>query len=241
MRVETRDGILSQVSEEHGQLNSPVKTETVPEVELYMIRTPKYRPTLFLPRQALDMCAATDSNRFRNFIRRLTRNRNPIIRWVGRVTRLGHRYYQRLEDRIDPLERMIKALNCPEPLQVRHAPSPDPRSQFRDLLRGQIVKHTAWLVVDGALTTVAVMFFWVLVPIPGPNIFFYYPALRLASHYRALTGARRALNGIEITFDAVPELGRLEEDLRSQRQDGGVDAALGMDVEGLDLFLRRMM
>ena len=241
MTVEVRDGTLSQVTEQPARLNSAAAVEAAPEIELYMIRTPRYRPALFVPRQALNMCATTDSDRVRKFIRRMMRNRYAIIRWVGRVTRLGHHYYQRLEDRIDPLERMIKALNCPRSVQVRHAPRPDPGSEFRDLLRGQVVKHSAWLVVDGALTTVAVMFFWVLVPIPGPNIFFYYPALRLASHYRAMTGARRALNDIKIVFEAIPELGRLEADLRSPTRDVGVDAVLEMNIEGLDLFLRRMV
>ena len=234
-----RDALL-EVSQQQRKWSASVVTAAVPAVELYMIRTPRHRPALFLPRSSLELCAATESNRFRRFIRRMTRNRNSVIRWVGRVTRGGYRYYQKLEDRIDPLERMIKALNCPRSLRILHAPSSNPELQFRDLLRAQIIKHTAWLIVDGALTTVAVMFFWVLVPIPGPNVLFYYPALRLASHYRAMTGARRALHSIEIQFDALSNLARVEEDLRNR--------SIGLDaddcvtgVEGLGVFLKRLV
>ena len=234
-----RDALL-EVSQQQHEWSSSVVTAAVPAVELYMIRTPRHRPALFLPRSSLELCAATESNRFRRFIRRMMRNRNFLIRWVGRVTRGGYRYYQKLEDRIDPLERMIKALNCPRSLRILHAPSSNPESQFRDLLRAQIIKHTAWLIVDGALTTVAAMFFWVLVPIPGPNVLFYYPALRLASHYRAMTGARCALHSIEIKFDALSNLARVEEDLRNQSSGTDADEFV-TGVEGLAVFLKRFV
>ncbi len=234
-----RDTVL-EVSEQEGALTSPLDASESPRVDLYMIRTARRRTTLFLPRTSLDLCTATENSLFLRFIRRLTRNRNPVIRWVGRVTRTGYRYYQRLEDRIDPLERMIKALNRPRSLRVLHAPSTDPDSQFRDLLRTQIVKHTAWLIVDGALTTLAAMFFWVLVPIPGPNVLFYYPALRLVSHYRAITGARRGLNGIDIRFEALPSLARVEEDIR--KPSPGQDAdGVAAGIEGLGVYLKRMV
>ncbi len=231
---------LLEVSDQEEAWSSPIDTPTLSGVELYLIRTPRHRPTLFLTRRSINLCAATESNRFRRFIRRMMRSRNFVIRWVGRVTLGGYRYYQKLEDRIDPLERMIKALNSPHSIHVLHAPSSNPESQFRDLLRAQVIKHTAWLIVDGILTTVAAMFFWVLVPIPGPNVLFYYPALRLASHYRAMTGARRAFGSIEIKFDAMPDLARVEEDLRNQ-SGGTLDGGAAAGIEGLGVFLKRMV
>ena len=241
------DGMLD-VSEQPGAKRSPIDTPAVPpvvppvvpEVELYMIRMPRHRHTLFVPRSSLDICTATESDRFGRFIRRILRNRNAVVRWVGRVTRAGHRYYQKLEDRIDPLERMIKALNCPTSFHVLHAPSSDAESRFRILLRAQVIKHTAWLIVDGVLTTVAAMFFWVLVPIPGPNVMFYYPALRLASHYRAITGARRARASTEIRFEALPDLARIEEELGNPSTDLREDG-VASGVEGLGTFLKRMV
>jgi hypothetical protein len=109
------------------------------------------------------------------------------------------------------------------------------------MLRTQFIKHTVWLVVDGAITLVAVMFFWVLVPIPGPNVFFYYPALRLASHYRAMTGARRALGDAEVAFAPLPELERLEEKLKAGDTPKTGCASAGVRVAGLDTFLQRVM
>ena len=234
-----RDALL-EVPGQQEVSSSAVDTPGLLEVQIYMIRTPRHRPTLFLTPSSIHLCATTESNRFRRFIRRMMRNRYSVIRWVGRVTRGGYRYYQKLEDRIDPLERMIKALNCPRSLHVLHAPSSNPESRFRDLLRAQIMKHTAWLIVDGILTAVAAMFFWVLVPIPGPNVLFYYPALRLASHYRALTGAKRALRSIEIKFEALPNLARVEENLRKPSTGMPDDDEAAAGIEGLGAFLKRM-
>ena len=234
-----RDALL-EVPGQQGVWSSAVDSPGLSEVQFYMIRTPRHRPTLFLPPSSIHLCASTERNLFRRFIRRMMRNRYSVIRWVGRVTREGYRYYQKLEDRIDPLERMIKALNCPPSLHVLHAPSSNPESQFRDLLRAQVMKHTAWLIVDGVLTALAAMFFWVLVPIPGPNVLFYYPALRLASHYRALTGAKRALSSIEIKFEALPILARVEEDLRNPSTGMQGDDEVATGIEGLGAFLKRM-
>ena len=217
-----------------------VETEMAPGVDLYMIRTARYQPVLFLSRRALDAWSRSEGNQIRRFIRRLIRHRNVVVRWVGRVTRTGYRLYQKLEDRIDPLERMVKALNGSDSFRVHYATSGLAENQFRDFLRGQVVKHTAWLFVDAALTTVAVAFAWVLVPIPGPNIFFYYPALRLMSHYRAMTGARRVLNLASVRYEALPALGRLEARLRgpAPRDFGGFESEI--DIRGLEHFLNQV-
>lgn len=223
-----------------GQSGTVADARTAPPIDVYMIRTARYQPVLFLPRPALDAWSRAEGNQIRRFIRRLVRHRNAVVRWIGRVTRTGHRLYQRLEDRIDPLERMVKALNGSNSFCLRYATSGIPESQFRDFLRGQVVKHSAWLFVDAAVTTVAVAFAWILVPIPGPNVFFYYPALRLLSHYRAMTGARKALNGATIRFEELPALGRLEARLRAPapRDFGGFEADL--DIRGLEQFLNRI-
>ena len=100
-------------------LQPSVETSGVPlSIDLYLIRTPRRGAVLFVTRRALASYAASEKDRFLRFIRRLMRSRNRVVRWVGRVSRMGHRYYQRLEDRIDPLERMVKALNYPGALKV---------------------------------------------------------------------------------------------------------------------------
>jgi hypothetical protein len=210
-------------------------------VDLYMIRTRPYRLALFLPPESIEICVAGKRDRIRAVIRRLMLHRNGVVRWFGRVFRVAHRFYQRVEDKIDPHERMFKALNGPSSLRVFHAERQSPQDEFRDLLRGQIVKHTAWLVVDAVLTAVAAVFSPFLAWIPGPYVVLYYPALRLLSHYRAMTGARKALNESAVVFEERPELGRLEAILHTGIAPGDGCAEAGLRVTGLDTFLERMV
>jgi hypothetical protein len=134
---------------------------------------------------------------------------------------------------------MLKGLNGPGDLHVVHACSSRPREQFRDLLRGQFVKHAVWLVADAGLTVVAVAFSPFLVPIPGPNVILYYPALRLLSHYRAMTGTRKAL-AATARFEESMELEQLENSLRSGHKPERACAGAGLRVNGLQSFLERM-
>ena len=225
---------------EHSRTASNVTNDLVSvTVALYMIRVRPNRSALFLPPESLEICMAEKRDHVRSFIRRMMLNKYWIVRWVGRVTRVAHRFYQKLEDRIDPLERMIKALNHQRSLLVFHAPHKSPQSEFRDLLRSQLVKHMFWLLIDGAITAVAISFFWLLVPIPGPNVFFYYPALRMLSHYSAMCGARKALNK-DIEFTARPEIERLEASLRAGHKADSGCARAGINVNGLEAYLDRM-
>jgi hypothetical protein len=224
-------------SREIGEVVTDGVTESV---ALYLIRVRRYRSMLFLPPESIEICVAGKRDHVRGLIRKMMLNKFRIVRWFGRVTRVAHRFYQRLEDRIDPLERMIKALNGPYPLRVFHAGRNSAQSEFRDLLRAQMVKHLVWLMIDGGISVVALMFFWVLVPIPGPNIFLYYPALRLVSHYTAMSGARKALGNLEISFVELPRLEQLELSLRAGEPARSVCASAGVDVNGLDAFLERM-
>ena len=208
-------------------------------IDVYLVRTRSRRTVLFVTRRALAAYAASEKDRFLRFIRRLMRSRNRLVRWVGRVSRTGHRYYQRLEDRIDPLERMIKALNYPGVLQVRHAPGVRAREELQDCLRRQIVKHTTWTVLDGIVTLVAVALAPFLVPIPGPNIFFFYPFLRFLSHMQALRGAKRAVSDDTLSFSEMEDLARVGE--IGPTADPQVGESSGAEpVEGLVEFLKRM-
>ena len=66
-------------------------------------------------------------------------------------------------------------------------------SEFHGVLRRERLKHIFWFVVDLFICGVVVLFTPFLAPIPGPNVFFYYPFLRLLSHYRAVRGVRVGL------------------------------------------------
>ena len=70
-----------------------------------------------------------------------------------------------------------------------------------------------WFSIDFVITGVVIMLTPVLMPIPGPNFFFYYPFLRLLSHYRAILGALSGLRSRDVTFKDLPELSRLEDNL----------------------------
>lgn len=228
------------VVEQSGSVGALTAAASTTPIAVYMIRTRRHRSMLFLPPESIEVCVAGRRDTIRGVIRRMMLHRYGLVRWFGRVGRVTHRFYQKLEDRIDPLERMVKALNGTGSYRVFHAPHTNARSEYRETLRGQMVKHSAWFIVDGCLTLVAVSFFWVLVPIPGPNVFFYYPALRLASHYRAVTGARKALADPEVTFTGLDELGTLEDRLRSGRSAPDVCAEAGVHVNGLGPFLQRV-
>ena len=226
---------------EQQSLDVAVEPTTSLSLELYLIRTRGNRHLLYVAPSTLKACEATEGDHIRNFIRKMVRHQIKVIRWLGRVTRTAHRYYQKLEDRIDPIERMIKAINVPDQLNIQHSPGARPESAFRALLRRQQIKHLAWLLVDGSITLVVVMLAPFLVPIPGPNVFFYYPALRLASHYRAMNGARRALDQNLVRFHELPELARLEDNLGAARNKSDVGRATrDVEIEGLDKFLDRM-
>lgn len=228
------------VSEQHSPLDPAVpRGSPRPAVSIYMFRTRRRRLMLFLPPESYERCVAGQPDSIRRVIRRMMLHGNAVVRWFGRVGRVVHRYYQKLEDRLDPLERMIKALNSPERIVVLHAPSSDPRKHFRDLLRGQFVKHAIWLTIDSAIALVCLAFFWVLAPLPGPNVFLYYPALRSISHYRAILGIRRTQKA-EVSFQEVTELETLESHLRAGDKADEACETAGVRINGLHAFLQKI-
>lgn len=210
-----------------------------PAIDLYLIQTRGSGVVLFATRRSLISHVASEKDRFLRLIRRMMRSRNSVVRWVGRVSRAGHRYYQKLEDRIDPLERMVKALNYPGALRVWHAPGRAASSEFSEFLRWQATKHMTWLVLDGVVTGVAVLLAPFTVPIPGPNVFFFYPFLRLLSHAQALRGVRRALRDRTIRFEPSEDLRWIEHgrDLRDRGEFPEADSEV---VEGVNEFLKRI-
>ena len=126
-----------------------------PSLDLYLVRTRRRSAVLFVTRRALASYAPSQKDRFLRFIRRLMRSRNGVVRWVGRVSRMGHRYYQRLEDRIDPPQQMIarnavveakliKQTVLPTQLTTHHGPDPFAAS-VKTLNHGTILSSTGVL------------------------------------------------------------------------------------------------
>jgi hypothetical protein len=188
-------------------------------LELYLIPTKGGRSTLFSPSDALAALEAESTDHVRQFMDWLSHRPNRVLAWIGRGVRSLHDYYLRLEDRIDPVERVLKAMASTNRFVVYTQDSAD----FQRTLKRQRWKHVFWFSIDFVLTGIVIMFTPILAPIPGPNLFFYYPFLRLLSHYRAILGALSGLKSSDIEFKDLPELSRLEHNLA-----------------GLDRFLERM-
>jgi hypothetical protein len=215
-------------------------------LDLYFIATRPGRYVLFGAVDIVEQCELESGDRIRRFINWVMTRHNRIVAWVGRVLKAGHDYYVRLEDRIDPVERVLKAVACSAALNLYYAPSADEaeiRARFSAMLRKQRIKHTFWLCVDSLIGSVVIVFTPILAPIPGPNVFFYYPALRVLSHYRALKGARQGLSAIPVEFMRMPELAELESNLRASEIDNSAVRAFAekLQIPGLARFLERLI
>jgi len=178
-------------------------------MDLYLIPRRSGRYTLFSPPEVIAALEAQVADRVRQFVEWFARRQNPLLAWVGRGIRKLHDYYRKLEDKIDPVERVLKAMASTRRFCV-HTRAP---SEFERTLRRQRWKHLFWFSVDFVLTGIVIIFTPFLAPIPGPNVFFYYPFLRLLSHYRAILGATAGLRSKDVEFKDLPELSRLEDNL----------------------------
>jgi hypothetical protein len=176
-------------------------------LELYVVPKRGGAYTLLSPPGSLAALEGDSTDRVRQFIDWFCRRRNRFAAWIGRGIRSLHHYYVKLEDKIDPVERVLKVMASTN----RYVVYTLDRGAFRRVLRRQRWKHVFWFSVDLVATGVVIVFTPILAPIPGPNLFFYYPFLRLLSHYRAIVGAVSGLNSSDIEFKDLPELSRLED------------------------------
>ncbi len=110
--------------------------------------------------------------------------------------------YRKLKDQFDYWEGLCADLRHADGVRVVHPSSlsaDDAQKKLRDFFDSSYSKHGRWLVVDGVLAGLGA----ILTPIPGPNIFFFYPAVRALSHYFARAGAARA-SRLKPTFERLP-------------------------------------
>lgn len=134
----------------------------------------------------------------------------PDTFW-GRLKKQVAEAYKRFQDRLDHGEVVCTKLRKPSRIRVVHSPqadSEDIEKRLRRFLQVSYSKHTRWLVVDGILSLLGGL----LMPLPGPNVFFFYPAARTFGHYLARAGARRA-SQIEWEFRSEPLIQKVEENL----------------------------
>jgi hypothetical protein len=168
---------------------------------------------------------AESGHRIRQAIAWIVRHPYRIVAWLGRALSSAYNYYVRLEDRIDPQERVVKAIGVAQRFTIHFIPKESGGSigaEFHGVLRRQRLKHVFWFAVDLIVSGVVVVFTPFLAPIPGPNVFFYYPFLRLLSHYQALHGTKVGLAYQDLEFKSLP----------------GVSSVT--DNPGLTRFLERM-
>ena len=169
-----------------------------------------------------------------------------MVAWVGGVLDKVHEYYVTLENRIDPGERVLKAMASTQRFVVYHGPSQeavDVNTRFRSVLKRQRIKHGFWFSLDLTISAVAIILSHVLIPLPGPNVFLYFPLLRLMSHFRAFRGTNSGLRSGQIEFKCLPDLVGLEENLRTHSFDRSAVHAIveGLKIRGLEQFLERMV
>ena len=179
------------------------------KLDLYIIPMRNGAPALFSPPAALTALEGESTDRVRQLIDWSARRPNRVLAWIGRGIRSLHDYYLKLEDKIDPVERVLKAMASTRQFVV-HTQAPE---EFQRTLRRQRWKHAFWFSIDFMITGVVIIFTPFLAPIPGPNVFFYYPFLRLLSHYRAILGASSGLRSTDVEFKDLLELRGLEDNL----------------------------
>jgi hypothetical protein len=133
----------------------------------------------------------------------------------GFFTRVLHRVqhaYAALEQRFDYQENVCATLRHATELLILHSPNLDSEEagerflRFLDQCRR---KHSRWFWVDLVLALLGSL----LTPIPGPNVFFLYPAARSLGHYFALSGTRKARQLEVVSYRVEPRLNRIKEQL----------------------------
>ena len=183
-------------------------------LDLYLIPGRRQRYLIASSPESLEALESESGHRIRKFIGWFLRRRNRLLAWAGRVLNTAYGYYTRLEDRIDPAERVLKAMaeaNRFVVYFIRVENGGPIGFEFERVLNRQRRKHTFWLWIDIVVSAVVLVLTPILAPLPGPNVFFYYPFLRLLSHYRAIRGAALGLRSNEIEFKSLPGRSALED------------------------------
>ena len=141
----------------------------------------------------------------------LGQRRKTTSRW-SRLQYKIRSTYRRLEERFDYDERLCSALHHVPELTVRHSTrlgGEGARELLSRFFKRQRLKHSAWLKVDVILAGLGS----ILTPIPGPNVFFFYPAVRAFGHYTALRGVRDLGKLDRASFAAEPLIDQVQSNL----------------------------
>ncbi len=139
----------------------------------------------------------------------------PALVSTGYWTRLKQKLrsgYQKIKERFNHEERFCACLRHATRLQVLYRASDTGEAaekRFRQFLRLGYSKHSRWFWVDAVLAFFGIF----LMFLPGPNIFFFYPAIRSFGHYQASDGARNALSLSDVAFKSEPLVDEIQNHL----------------------------
>ena len=163
--------------------------------------------------------AGHSQDRVERIIRSLAERGVWWATWMSRLIGAVRDGYYELQNRLDPMERVFKRMRNAGPMRVHFSSSlseSEARARLKSLLAVQRIRHGFWMIFDGLLALGTVPLAPFLVPIPGPNLFFYYPALRTFSHWLAWQGVLSALRQMPPQLVAQEEIAGLESAIGSK-------------------------
>ena len=102
-----------------------------------------------------------------------------------------HTAYEGLRRRFDYQESVCATLRHASSLRLVHpggVSCEEARMRLNTFLSERARKHRKWIFIDAIVALFGIL----LTPVPGPNVFFLYPAVRSLSHYLATRGIQRA-------------------------------------------------
>jgi len=220
-------------------------------MDFYLLQFRNHSPVLYTEGERINPSTYDElrpdySNPVDRFLDRLTKSEGRTAQFLRRLIIVVRDTYYKLEEKIDPMERVFKRLRHAPNLTLFYSPQASERETvkaFEALLTRQRRKHTFWMTVDCLMAIVALALTPILVPIPGPNLFLYYPGLRMVSHYLARKGAIHGLKLGERSWGALPDIAELEAILSRSPSDVGsgkmAEIADRLNLESLPHFLAR--
>lgn len=135
----------------------------------------------------------------------------PKTRRFWNLVKSGYRAAAAKRDRNEKLLKEMTALSQITVYYPANLSEANAREIYDSLIQSQIKKHKRWLIVDGALLPISVVF----TLIPGPNLLLAYLAWRTLAHYKSKKSGEKA-GGIEISFRKEPQLSELLEIVRKR-------------------------
>lgn len=120
--------------------------------------------------------------------------------------------YEALKERLDYYEKICADLRGAQSLRVIHPvrwEADEAREDLKRFFQDRRRHHLRWFQVDVALAILGGF----LMPLPGPNLFFFYPAARAFGHYHARQGAAAALECRPWRLESDRRLDQVEERL----------------------------